>query len=137
MSTKKLSDLRKLSLTNRKPSDPHGNTAPDPRTILSNERTFLAWMRTGIALMAFGFVVSKFGLYLKLAVHTQFGPNRLGLVMVGGGIFFIAAGAIHYHRVTARLEHGLPLTHSRMPTVMGLVMVIAGLVIFFYLFQAA
>jgi putative membrane protein len=123
--------------THHEPQDDKPTIHPDPRTILSNERTFLAWMRTGIALMAFGFVVSKFGIYMKIAAHTQFGPNRLGLTMVGGGILFIAAGAIHYHRVTARLQQGLPLTHSRMPTVMGLVMVIAGLVIFFYLFQAA
>ena len=87
--------------------------------------------------MAFGFVVSKFGIYLKLAAHTQFGPNRLGLIMVAGGIVFIGAGALHYQRVTDRLKKGLPLTHSYMPTAMGLIMVVAGLVVFFYLFQAA
>jgi len=137
MSTKKSSKLPEVLPAHRDLRDPSMPPPPDPGTILSNERTFLAWMRTGIALMAFGFVVAKFGLYLKIAAHTQFGPNRLGLTMVGGGILFIAAGALHYHRVTVRLQQGLPLAHSKMPTIMGVIVVAAGLVIFFYLFQAA
>lgn len=137
MSTKKSSKLREGLPHRPELVAPKEQHALDPRVILSNERTFLAWMRTGIALMAFGFVVSKFGLYLRIAAHTQFGPNRLGLTMVGGGILFIVSGVLHYHRVSARLQRGLALTHSQMPTIMGVIMVLGGLVIFFYLFQAA
>lgn len=137
MSTRKSRKLPEVSSTPDLGPDHRHKRAPDPRTILSNERTFLAWLRTGIALMAFGFVISKFGLYVRIAAHAQFGPNRLGLIMVGGGIIFIAAGALHYHRVSERLQYGLPLFHSRMPTAMGLLMVVGGLVVFFYLFQTA
>ncbi len=139
MSTKKSGELTASSL------HPHELNRAVPATqrpveagiILSNERTFLAWLRTGVAVMAFGFVLAKFGLYLKLTAHTQFGPDRLGLIMVGGGILFIASGALHYHRVSKCLQYGIPLSHSRMPTALGLLMLVAGAVVFFYLFQAA
>ena len=138
MSTKKSGELTASSL---RPRDLTSAVAAAERPveaslILSNERTFLAWLRTGVAVMAFGFVVAKFGIYLKLAAHTQFGPDRLGLIMVGGGIMFIASGALHYHRVKKCLEYGTPLSHSRMPTALGLLMLVAGAIVFFYLFQA-
>lgn len=139
MSTRKSSGSPRRWPAHRDPPPPSEpvKTGPDPRTILANERTFLSWLRTGVGLMGFGFVVAKFGLYLRLAAHARLGPNRLGLIMVGGGILFIVAGAAHYHRVVARLDRGLPILHSRVPTVMGILMAVAGVAVFFYLLKTA
>lgn len=108
---------------------------PDPRTILANERTYLSWLRTGVALMAFGFVLSKFDLFLHWhhTAHSTLPEQGLGLIFVGGGVFVIGFAGVHFHRNRIRLEQGLPLTRPILPLILGGVLALLGLLVFFYL----
>jgi putative membrane protein len=66
-----------------------GEPAPDPRTLLANERTLLAWLRTGISLITFGFVIARLGAWMHIAGDG--GREIAGAGWMGG--LFVALGA--------------------------------------------
>ena len=86
------------------------NLAPAPdqlqlaleRTYLAHERTLMAWVRTATGLITFGFTLYKFFFYLREQDPTKYseqliGPRTFGLVMMGLGVFTLAA-AVGQHR---------------------------------------
>lgn len=97
--------------------DPVMNPAPGPdqvqlaleRTYLAYERTLMAWVRTATGLITFGFTLYKFFFYLREQEpekHAEqlIGPRTYGLVMMGLGVFTLAAAAWQHRQQTKRLR---------------------------------
>lgn len=95
--------------------DATGESHPDYRFSLANERTYLAWIRTALALDAAGLAVA--GLLPRLVVTGAREAVALALVALG-----TLAGATSYRRWTA-YEHALrtdtALPSSRLPLVLA------------------
>jgi uncharacterized membrane protein YidH (DUF202 family) len=79
------------------------------RTYLAYERTLMAWVRTATGLITFGFTLYKFFFYLREQEperHAEqlIGPRTYGLVMMGLGVFTLAAAAWQHRQQTKRLR---------------------------------
>lgn len=109
---------------------------------LANERTFLAWIRTSIALMGFGFVVVKFSLFvrqLSLAVtghaitpSTGF-SGVIGLSLVAVGALTALIGYLRYRRIEKQLIEGAFYPQSGLLLVLTAGVIIASLLLLYYL----
>ena len=67
------------------------------RTYLAHERTLMAWVRTATSLITFGFTLYKFyhlqEQYPAKYADQLIGPRSYGLIMMGLGIFALAAAS--------------------------------------------
>lgn len=109
---------------------------------LANERTFLAWIRTSIALMGFGFVVVKFSLFvrqLSLAVtgHAITPPTGfsgvIGLSLVAVGALTALIGYLRFRRIEKQLINGAFYPQSGLLLVLTAGVIIASLLLLYYL----
>jgi putative membrane protein len=69
----------------------------------------MAWVRTATGLITFGFTLYKFFFYLREQEpekHAEqlIGPRTYGLVMMGLGVFTLAAAAWQHRQQTKRLR---------------------------------
>ena len=79
------------------------------RTVLAHERTLMGWVRTAMSLITFGFTLYKFFFYLQEqepAKHAEqlIGPRTYGLIMMGIGVFTLAAATWQHRRQMKRLR---------------------------------
>ncbi len=79
------------------------------RTYLAHERTLMAWVRTATSLITFGFTLYKFFFYLQEqepAKHVEqlLGPRTYGLIMMGMGVFALAAAAWQHRQQMKQLR---------------------------------
>ncbi len=97
-----------------------GESEPDYRFTLANERTFLAWQRTALGLLAAAVAL----------VHLVPETAVPGLRFVVGGllaalaILTSAAGLRRWTVVDTAMRRGLPLPRHRTPAWMGLGLVV-------------
>jgi uncharacterized membrane protein YidH (DUF202 family) len=102
------------------------------RTFLAHERTLMAWVRTASSLITFGFTLYKFFFYLQEqepGKHAEqlIGPRTYGLIMIGIGVFTLAAAAWQHHGQMKRLRaryaeapFSLSLVLAALITVLGI-----------------
>ena len=112
------------------------------REHLANERTFLAWIRTSVALMGFGFVIVKFAVFLRQAaiVYREQLPDvpksysaEIGTGMVFFGAVVAVLGYINFKRGQGMIEKGDYTTTSGFNLLITLLIVLAGLLLIWYL----
>ena len=82
------------------------------RTALSAEQTLMSWVRTALSLFTFGFSIVQFFHYLagqRQSVELATGPRRLGLALIGVGIFVLFLAVAEYvRRLRGLRDEGLP-----------------------------
>lgn len=89
--------------------------------------------------MAFGFVISKFNLFIHLHIgHVTttkhpFSETYLGLAAVSTGILVAAVATFHFRIVRNHVYRNEVLPASKLPLMMGGVIVLLGLMVFIYL----
>ena len=102
-----------IPMTSETPAKPaarpdQGKLALD-RTFLAHERTLMGWVRTAMSLITFGFTLYKFFFYLQEVEpgkHAEqlIGPRTYGLIMIGIGVFTLAAAAWQHRQQTKHLR---------------------------------
>jgi len=105
------------------------------RTAFSSEQTLMSWMRTSVSLFTFGFSVAKFFHYLeeqREVLRFSAGPRRLGLVLVGLGVFALVLATVeHGHRLRALQKQGIPrISQYLLPFGTSVVLLAIGIVAF-------
>ena len=106
------------------------------RTLLAHERTLMAWVRTATSLITFGFTLYKFFFYLQEqepGKHAEqlLGPRTYGLIMMGIGVFTLAAAAWQHWRQMKPLraqQHEAPRSLSLLLAAMIAVLGILGFI---------
>lgn len=89
-----------------------GESEPDPRFTLANERTFLAWSRTALALVAAGLAIVQ----LLPPFHgVPLGRHVLGIPLIVLGAVVAVAAYVEMTRNDAAMRHGDPLPRSILP----------------------
>jgi putative membrane protein len=104
------------------------------RNLMAADRTLMAWIRTALAMNSFGFTIYKLlqayqasGADLPQA-HT---PRNIGLFLTGMGTFAMVMGVIEYWHTLRELRHVKIVRLARPTLVMGIVMAVTGLFLFF------
>ncbi|MBD3243101.1 MAG: DUF202 domain-containing protein [Chitinivibrionales bacterium] len=112
------------------------------RTKKASERTLMAWIRTSLSMISFGFSIDTFFRAFTKAqggVEGQplRGPAVLGLVLVGLGTLVLILGTIDHYLYLRRAGEELHLAGRKAPWTymffVSLMVILIGLVIFFYL----
>lgn len=77
---------------------PSSNELGLQRTRLAFDRTMMAWIRTSVSLISFGFSIDKFFDFLheKSAPNTIIGPRLFAIIMIGIGLFALAAAVVEH-----------------------------------------
>lgn len=92
-----------------------GETEPDYRFTLANERTFLAWIRTALGLVAGGVAVRE--LLPNLATATT--RTALASVAIALAAILAAASYPRWRRVQLAMRRGQPLPRTGMLLVLA------------------
>ena len=102
------------------------------RTALSYERTLMSWIRTAISLISFGFTIYKFFEELaKGEAHAHFlSPRRVGMVMMLFGFTGLLFAQIQHHIAYKRLKDEYPQIQRSLSSVLGILILIFGLILF-------
>jgi putative membrane protein len=105
------------------------------RTIMASDRTLMAWTRTALAQLSFSFTIYKVleGLQEKGrgAVHPH-APQAAGLFLAGMGVLSMMLGGVQYALTTRQLlKIGTFPLFFRAPAIMGMLMFLIGVVLFF------
>ncbi len=95
---------------------PEGETEPDSRFTLANERTFLAWNRTALALVVAGLGIVQL---LPPFPGVPWGRHVLGVPLIVLGATVAAAAYAEWRRAQVALRHGRPLPRSVLPLVLA------------------
>jgi putative membrane protein len=88
---------------------------PDFRFTLANERTFLAWIRTALALVAGGVAVVQ----LVPALSIPGVRHGLGMVLTAAGGVLAVLAVRRWQAVQTAMRQGVELPRSRMPVLLG------------------
>lgn len=78
-------------------------------TRLAAERTMMSVLRTGLSFISFGFTIYKFLQYVREAggadsrIHA-YGPARMGLALIGVGLFVLGAGSWQHWQFLRQLQ---------------------------------
>ena len=99
-----------------------GDTEPDYRFTLANERTFLAWLRTSLAFLAAAVAVVQ----LVDDFPVRWGRPALGLTLTALGVGSATVGVWRWHRVQAAMRRGEALPRFRTPWVLAAAVVVVG-----------
>ncbi len=98
------------------PGEQPGETEPDARFTLANQRTFLAWSRTALALVAAGLGVVQL---LPPFPGVPWGRRIIGLPLIVLGAVTAAQAYREWTRTQAALRRGEPLPRSVMPLMLA------------------
>lgn len=98
------------------PHDRPGETEPDARFTLANERTFLAWSRTALALVAAGLGIVQL---LPPFRGVPVGRHLLGIPLIVLGAVVAVAAYFDMKRNQAALRRSEPLPRSVLPRLLA------------------
>ena len=103
------------------------------RTIMAADRTLMAWVRTSLSMLSFGFTIYK---VLESAVQKDDmlhpnSPQQVGLFLAGIGTLSMVMGLVSYWTTRKDLERTEEFRLGRPGLVIGFVMTIAGVVLFY------
>jgi putative membrane protein len=93
-----------------------GETEPDARFTLANQRTFLAWSRTALALVAAGLGIVQL---LPPFPGVRWGRHAIGVPLIVLGAVTAAEAYREWTRTQRALRRGSPLPHSVLPLLLA------------------
>jgi putative membrane protein len=102
------------------------------RTALSYERTLMSWVRTAISLISFGFTIYKFfeEVY-KGEVHTRLlSPRKVGMIMMLFGFIGLLFAQIQHNIAYKRLRAEYPQIQQSLSSVLSVLILLFGLILF-------
>ena len=108
------------------------------RTGMAADRTLMGWVRTGMSMITFGFTVYKLLQEAQergLTLPRETTPRNLGLFLIGVGTLSMILGKIEYWHTLEQLKQLHKFRIWRPSFIIALVMSLAGLVLFFGIFQ--
>ena len=103
------------------------------RTALSYERTLMSWIRTATSLISFGFSIYKIFEEIqktKSGPHL-FTPRMVGLVMIAFGFVGLLFAEIQHVVAYRRLKKDYPELQRSLSSILGALILLFGLVLFF------
>jgi putative membrane protein len=101
-----------------------GDSHPDYRFSLANERTFLAWVRTALALLAAGIGVVN----LPSGFSTSAGRHLLGILLVSLGMFAAVGSYARWRANQRAIQEGTPLPRSSSMVVLAVGLTLVSLI---------
>jgi inner membrane protein YidH len=104
------------------------------RNLMAADRTLMAWIRTALSMYSFGFTIYKLlDTYQKSGGHLPQGntPRNIGLFLTGMGTFAMVLGVIEYWQTLKELHPLKEFRLARPSFIMGLLMSVMGLFLFF------
>ncbi len=103
------------------------------RTALSYERTLMSWIRTSISLISFGFTIYKF--FQEVQKETSrpalITPRMLGIIMISFGIMGLLFAQIQHEIAYKRLKAEYPQIQRSLSSVLYVLILMMGLLLFF------
>ena len=102
------------------------------RTALSYERTLMSWIRTAISLISFGFTIYKvFQELYKENTHARLlSPRKVGMLMILFGFIGLLFAQIQHNIAYKRLKAEYPQIQQSLSSVLSVLILIFGLVLF-------
>jgi putative membrane protein len=103
------------------------------RTMLAHERTLMAWVRTAVSLISFGFTLYKFFQEWRKTeqpVQSIFTPRIVGMIMILFGLLGLLFAEIQHHNAVKRLRKEFPMAQRSLSSVLAILILIFGLVLF-------
>ncbi len=103
------------------------------RTALSYERTLMSWIRTATSLITFGFSIYKvFEEIQKTSSGPHFfTPRMVGLMMIGFGFVGLLFAEIQHLAAYRRLKNDYPGLQRSLSSILGALILVFGLILFF------
>jgi putative membrane protein len=103
------------------------------RTLLAHERTLMAWVRTATAMISFGFTLYKFFDEVESksgASHRLLSTRVVGMVMIAFGVFSLVLAQLQHQRAIRILRENYPSAPTSISSVLGILMLLFGLLLF-------
>jgi putative membrane protein len=104
------------------------------RTVLAENRTLMAWIRTAISLISFGFTIYKFfEETLKTtptAAERIMTPRIAGMILIAFGLLSLIWGLAEYNAGFKKLKHSYPATEKSKTSLLSVLILLLGLVLF-------
>ena len=103
------------------------------RTTLAYERTLMAWIRTSISLISFGFTIYKFFQESSMTGERGdrlFTPRVVGMVMIGFGLIALLLAQIQHQIAVKKLREHYPAIQKSMSSIITILVLVFGLVLF-------
>lgn len=102
------------------------------RTALSYERTLMSWIRTAISLISFGFTIYKvFQELFKENAHPHLlSPRKVGMLMILFGFIGLLFAQIQHNTAYKRLKAEYPQIQQSLSSVLSILILIFGLILF-------
>ena len=104
------------------------------RTLMVADRKLMAWFRTALSMYSFGFTIYKLLQSFQASGHAlpqAQTPRNIGLFLIGMGTFAMIMGTIEYWQTFKYLRKFEPIKVLRSSFIMGLLMSMMGIVLFF------
>jgi putative membrane protein len=104
------------------------------RTMLAENRTLMAWIRTAISMISFGFTIYK--IFHEAVVKNPEVPQRLltprlvGMIMITFGQLGLIWGLLEHKAMYKKLRKSYPALPRSKTSVLALLILIFGLVLF-------
>ena len=92
-----------------------GDTEPDVRFTLANERTFLAWNRTALALVVAGLGIVQL---LPPFPGVPWGRHALGVPLIVLGAVVSVTAYLEWRRTQAAMRRSEPIPQSVLPRIL-------------------
>jgi len=103
------------------------------RTALSYERTLMSWIRTATSLITFGFSIYK--IFDEIQKTTSgphfFTPRMVGMIMIAFGFLGLLFAEIQHLAAYKRLKNDFPGLQRSLSSILGALILVFGLILFF------
>jgi putative membrane protein len=102
------------------------------RTALSYERTLMSWIRTATSMITFGFTLYKFfeEVQRERTGPKIFSPRMVGLLMIAFGFLGLLFAQIQHYMAYGNLKKEYPDVQKSLSSVLGLLVLAFGLILF-------
>jgi putative membrane protein len=103
------------------------------RTALSYERTLMSWIRTSTSMITFGFTIYKFFEEVQKSGHPNrlFSPRMVGMLMIAFGFLGLLFAQIQHYNAYKSLKQDFPAVQKSLSSVLALLILVFGLLLFF------
>jgi len=103
------------------------------RTIMAHERTLMAWVRTSISMISFGFTIYKIfeEASRKSGGNQIFSPRVVGMIMISFGLLALALAQTQHTMAMRRIRKSYHAAPRSISSVISILVLLFGLVLFF------
>jgi putative membrane protein len=103
------------------------------RTMLSYERTLMSWIRTSMSMITFGFTIYK--AFEEAVLGNPSGrvltPRIVGMIMISMGLLALLLAQIQHRKAVKKLKKLYPEIEKSLSSVLSILILVFGLVLFF------